>query len=249
MSSKTWWGEKFIEALTSFIDEGRLSRGKAYRNPSRLSEYTKQGNQVKATMKGNINPYFGVYKTPYYKTSIKFKPINNPESLIHDIASDPLVLAKLLTRELPLSIAKILPGSYEDMETKCSCPDWENPCKHLAGLYFKIAEEIDHNPLVIFELRGIAKDVISSTIKKYIKPTLEKEISLTCVPPENINLKSFWGVGQKLRKKQNVTSPISCVLIKKAGVNPPFWNKKKEFLLIMENIYSNIRRNWQKQNH
>jgi uncharacterized Zn finger protein len=33
---KTWWGEAFVESLTSFIDHGRLSRGRSYRTDRRV---------------------------------------------------------------------------------------------------------------------------------------------------------------------------------------------------------------------
>jgi len=73
---------------------------------------------------GNINPYFGVHKIPYYKTKIIFSKINNPESIVNNIENDPLLLAKLITRELPSSISFILPQRKKDIETSCSCPDW-----------------------------------------------------------------------------------------------------------------------------
>ena len=155
MNNKTWWGEKFLEALKTFIEEGRLKRGSANRTANRLSNYQQKQNQVSATMMGNINPYFGVYKVPYNKSKIVFSKLSNGESIINNIENDPLLLAKLVTRELPSGISNILPQSSKDIDTSCSCPDWENPCKHIAGLYLKIAEEIDYNPLLLFELRGI----------------------------------------------------------------------------------------------
>ena len=103
-----------------------------------------------------------------------FSKINSPESIINNIENDPLLLAKLITRELPSSISFILPQSKKDIETSCSCPDWDNPCKHVAGLYLKIAEMIDHNPLLLFDLRGISETLISDKIKKHINVTYEK---------------------------------------------------------------------------
>ena len=145
--SKTWWGEKFLEALKSFTEERRLARGNAYSKPRRLSKYSQKQNIVSASMMGNMNPYFGVYKTPYYKTKITFTKVSDPESIIKKIGNDPLLLAKLITRELPSSISFILPSTKDDIDTSCSCPDWQNPCKHVAGLYLKIAEEIKVNNL------------------------------------------------------------------------------------------------------
>lgn len=247
MSNKTWWGEKFLEALTSFIEEGRLKRGSAYRRPNRLSNYQQEQNIVSARMMGNINPYFGVYKVPYYKSKIVFSKLPNAVSIINNIENDPLLLAKLVTRELPVTISTILPQNSNDMKTSCSCPDWENPCKHIAGLYLKIAEEIDYNPLLLFELRGIEKKLLSEKIKQYI--TVSNTVNTMLTPSKEIGaieLKNFWGNPHK-KIKTNLVVKIPAVLIKKAGVNPPFWHKRKSFLDIMHNIYHNIRRSWYKQ--
>jgi uncharacterized Zn finger protein len=248
--NKTWWGEEFLEALKSFTEEGRLSRGSAYRTPRRLSEYKQKQNVVSATMMGNMNPYFGVYKTPYYKTKIAFTKISNPESIVNNIENDPLLLAKLITRELPSSISFILPQSKKDIETSCSCPDWENPCKHVAGLYLKIAEMIDHNPLLLFDLRGISETLISDKIKKHINVMHEKtDNTIMPITPikdtetEEVNIKSFWGNPNK-KLKTSLSVKIPSVLVRKAGVNPPFWYKRKSFLDCMNNIYKNVNRSW-----
>lgn len=37
----------------------------------------------------------------------------------------------------------------------CSCPDWAVPCKHLASVIYIIANEIDRNPFIIFQLHGL----------------------------------------------------------------------------------------------
>ncbi|WP_367364654.1 SWIM zinc finger family protein [Candidatus Tisiphia endosymbiont of Nedyus quadrimaculatus] len=247
MNNKTWWGEKFLEVLKSFIEEGRLQRGSAYRTPNRLSNYRQEQNSVSATMMGNINPYFGVYKVPYYNSQITFSKLSNAASIISNIESDPLLLAKLVTRELPSTISTILPQNSKEIETSCSCPDWENPCKHIAGLYLKIAEEIDYNPLLLFELRGIERKLLSEKIKKYVSSS--SVVNTTLIPTKEIGaieLRNFWGNPHK-KIKTSLVVKIPTVLIKKAGINPPFWHKRKSFLDSMHNIYHNIKRSWHKQ--
>lgn len=248
MTSKTWWGEKFIEALTRFMDQSRLARGRAYRSDSRLSKYVQNKNVVTATVRGNANPYFGVHKTPYYKTKIEFKALDDPKKMLNEMSQDPLVLAKLITRELPLSISNILPQSKKDMTTSCSCPDWENPCKHIAGLYLKIAEEIDYNPLLIFELRGISSDQLEEGIKEFMTPVekpSQNERKKQKKIPKKIDPKDFWGVPQKIPEPSQ-SFAIPCILIKKAGVNPPFWHKKKPFIEVADLLYKSIHRSWKK---
>ena len=245
--SKTWWGDKFLEALKSFIDEGRLSRGRAYCTPRRLSKYQQKQSSVSARMMGNANPYFGIYKVPYYRTKIIFSKIIDEKSIMSNIENDPLLIAKLITRELPASVSFILPRNQDDIQTSCSCPDWQNPCKHIAGLYLKIANEIDHNPLLLFELRGISEELITDKIKKYISVTSEGEqiISGRVIKNRKVTMKSFWGSPSK-KLGTGLSVKIPSILLRKAGINPPFWYKKKPFLDVMNNIYNSVNRAWNK---
>ena len=37
----------------------------------------------------------------------------------------------------------LLPGSYDELRATCTCPDAANPCKHLAAVYYILAERFD----------------------------------------------------------------------------------------------------------
>ena len=56
------------------------------------------------------------------------------------------------------------------MKAHCSCPDWAVPCKHIAAVIYLIANEIDKNPFIIFNLHSY--DIIGAII-----PNLKKHIS------------------------------------------------------------------------
>jgi len=56
----------------------------------------------------------------------------------------------------------------------CSCPDWAVPCKHIAAVVYIIANEIDKNPFLVFNLHNfdILKELES---KKYSIYQAEKD--------------------------------------------------------------------------
>ena len=132
--SRTWWGQRFIEALEQFTDPARLGRGRSYASGGRILEYTLAKGTVTARVRGSINPYFGVYKEPIYKTTITIKAIYATDwaKVIHQIASRADLVTKLLMNEMPDTIEDafsglgphLLPHSERDFETSCSCPDW-----------------------------------------------------------------------------------------------------------------------------
>ena len=61
---KTWWGQRFLAALEGFTVSGRPARGRAYGSDSRILKFDLTDAVVTATVRGNINPYYGVYKAP-----------------------------------------------------------------------------------------------------------------------------------------------------------------------------------------
>lgn len=249
MVTKSWWGEQFKKALCSFIDNSRLQRGSAYRSDTRIVEYNQKGNKVVAKIKGNKNPYFGVHTVPYYKTEITFTPLQNAAQMLEDMEHDPLVLAKLASKELPASIAQILPRSKQDIQTKCSCPDYENPCKHLAGLYLRLAEKMDYDPFLLLTLRGISQELLDKRLHTLL-PTSSRKRTASLISGAHskkntkpIKWREFWGTAQKIKEPEAVTI-IPCLLIKKAGLNPPFWHKNKPFIDVMAGLYKAIKRHW-----
>ncbi|MCP4134015.1 MAG: DEAD/DEAH box helicase family protein [bacterium] len=153
----TPWGEIFIEAISRYDENGRLSRGKTYANTGRVLDLRINGAEVEAWVKGRS--YSG------YSVAIKFKAFTAKEKKhIADIISeDPLILARIINGTLPeelLSLLEendidLLPQSWTDMKRKCTCPDWGDPCKHMAAVYYTLTAEIDKNPFAIFLIRGM----------------------------------------------------------------------------------------------
>ena len=104
--SRTWWGQRFIAALEQFTDPGRLGRGRSYASNGRSSNTRIADGTVTATVRGSINPYFGVYKEPRYKTTIAIAPIRPTEwtKAIDRIAANAGFVTKLLMNEMPDNI-------------------------------------------------------------------------------------------------------------------------------------------------
>lgn len=153
----TAWGRWFAEALEGFDENGRLSRGKSYANTGKVFELSAEGRVVTAKVEGRSEPW--------YRVTIAFPPLGKPqqEELRKLIASDPMLLARVEAGESPpefaLALKKrgidLIPTSWDSMKRSCSCPDWGDPCKHMAAVYYLLAKEIDRDPRLLFRLRGI----------------------------------------------------------------------------------------------
>lgn len=155
----TWWGQKWLDALTQIDYDNRIPRGKTYANTGRVESFKLdfKTHTVKARVKGNYDPF--------YTVKLRLPEISRDQvkNLLDAVAKSPLIVAKLSARELDPDILpvceklgiKLFPSRWNDLEMSCSCPDWAVPCKHIAAVIYKMSQEIDANPFVLFSLRGI----------------------------------------------------------------------------------------------
>ena len=89
------------------------------------------------------------------------------------MASRAVFAARLLADEMPEEIEEafaaastsLFPTSAGGLDSACSCPDWENPCKHVAAVYYLLAEAFDADPFLIFAWRGRAKEELLTGLR------------------------------------------------------------------------------------
>jgi uncharacterized Zn finger protein len=268
--SRTWWGRRFIAALEQFTDAARLGRGRSYASNGRILEYKLEKGTVTAKVRGSINPYFGVYTEPLYRTTITIKAISPADwtKVIRQIASRADLVTRLLMREMPDTIEEaftglnlhLLPHSQRDFVTKCSCPDYANPCKHIAGVYYLLASSLDHDPFLMFELRGLSRDdlhaelaqtqlgqILASTLNSEEEPVAPVESYFTRPARESAvfaaSHKEFWTGAKRLPQPQPFASQagVPALLIKKQGDYPAFWHRDNSFIDTMEELYERVR--------
>ncbi|NEQ97017.1 MAG: hypothetical protein F6K30_09870 [Cyanothece sp. SIO2G6] len=268
--SRTWWGKKFIEAIEKIVDSGRLSRGRSYARGNKVKSFTIKNNVVDAKVRGSVNPYFGVYKEPLYNTQIKFETISRAKwnKVIEAIASRASLISRLLLNEIPDNIedcfkplgVNLLPTSRKDFKSTCSCPDYSNPCKHIAGVHYLLAAELDNDPFLLFELRGISREDLKAELAKSpLGQALSAEMNtqeqaLTPVEsyytkadmmaaPTSTDLKTFWQGAKRL--PQTIEAPpattVTAIAVKKQGDFPAFWHRDNSFIEAMEELYKRVK--------
>jgi uncharacterized Zn finger protein len=266
--TRTWWGRRFLEALAAFTDPGRLSRGAGYARNGRIKEHKIVDGTVTAKVRGSINPYFGVYKEPLYTTTIAIKQIAPADwsTVIAHIGANARQVTQLLQNEVPETIETafaevgqhLLPRSALDFTTTCSCPDYANPCKHIAGVYYLLASELDADPFLLFELRGLSRarlreELERSPLGQILAAELAPhEVPLTGSPSfytrpaleaaPVASLKEFWTGAKRLPLPESSGRPVVHALqVKKQGDFPAFWPKDSSFIAVMEELYERVR--------
>ncbi|MEZ4638529.1 MAG: SWIM zinc finger family protein [Caldilineaceae bacterium] len=89
------------------------------------------------------------------------------------LAERAIFTAQLLAGEMPPDIEEafaaagvsLFPAQGSDLETACSCPDFANPCKHVAATHYILGERFDADPFLLFRLRGRSQDEIFASLR------------------------------------------------------------------------------------
>ncbi len=163
----TWWSRRFIAVLESFGIGSRLQRGRRYARAGQVLSLEIVPGQVRASVQGS--------RSKPYRVFIETEILTDSEwGSIEDVmASRAVFLAKLLSGEMPEEIEEafvessttLFPDSDDDLVSACSCPDWENPCKHVAAVFYLMAEAFDDDPFLIFAWRGRDKERLLADLR------------------------------------------------------------------------------------
>ncbi len=156
----SWWGRRWIQTLESFQVRARLNRGRSYARRGQVLHLEIANQKVTATVQGSI-------PIPYNVTiELKRVPIAKWRKVGKAMASKVAIAARLMAGVLPpeaeQSFAEagvaLFPTRNEDLITRCDCPDPSNPCKHIAAVYYLLAEQFDRDPFLLFRLRGMERE-------------------------------------------------------------------------------------------
>ena len=225
----SWWAKRWAEALRRIMDSGRLGRGRSYARRGQVMDIREENDAITAKVQGTR-------RTPY-QVHIRVKPLSDKEwERVLDLLADQAIFtAQLLAGEMPADIeeaftaagASLFPASARDLETNCSCPDWANPCKHIAAVYFLLGEAFDDDPFMLFRLRGRTQEQALAGLRSR-RATTEEEAGPdpTALPTEETaptplpeDPAIFWRMGQSLDdfQVQPKAPQVSLSLLQRLG--------------------------------
>lgn len=255
-----WWAKRWLEVLESFGWSSRLQRGRAYARAGNVLGMDISPGLVSARVQGS--------QPKPYNVKINVKPLSALDwnRVIEAMAGQAVFAARLLAGEMPLNIEEafagvslsLFPQKSGDLTTSCSCPDWANPCKHIAAVYYLLGEEFDSDPFLIFRLRGKTRDEIITALRErratmagantgdwpVIGNQAETgESDAGASPSLEEDLERFWEVGDGLSAYYvSIESPaVSLGVLKRLGV-PPFWRAQRDFQQVIGECYRLVSR-------
>ena len=234
---RVWWSRRWTEVLERFRLGARLGRGRNYAVTGQVSSLEIAHGHVTATVQGS-------HREPY-ESGIVFRAVEGEVKarLIQTLRRRPMLVARLLVSDLPFEVetlfraegCPLFPQREHDLTSRCSCPDYANPCKHLAAVYYLLGEAITRNPLLLLELRGISRaDLLGEAAEPNAPP--EGDAPVTA---DASDLSDFYGMPKKTFEDFGtaVKSVTYAPLIYRLGPLP-FWRGQERFTDTLEHLYA-----------
>ncbi|MEZ4726726.1 MAG: SWIM zinc finger family protein [Caldilineaceae bacterium] len=239
--AKNWWAERWIKALERLVDKGRLSRGRSYARKGQVLEIKESRDGIAAKVQGSR-------PTPY-KITISLKHLSGAEwaKVIDALAERAIFTAQLLAGEMPQEIEEafaaagvsLFPGKRDELMTNCSCPDYANPCKHVAATHYILGEQFDEDPFLLFRLRGRSQEQIMEALRArraadapMLAEEREEYVVEEPAKPLEESLDTFWSAGQPLTGfPTNIQPPVTPLPVLKRLGQPGFLEERLAQLL------------------
>jgi uncharacterized Zn finger protein len=233
-----WWAKRWIAVLEAFQLGTRLTRGRSYARKGQITQIAIEPGGVRAQVQGS--------RPKPYAVTIRLRQLEAAEwhAVGSAVADDVRLCAALLAGDMPEDIERafaaagtsLFPTSAKEMKTACSCPDWSNPCKHVAAVFYLIGEEFDRDPFLLFVLRGRERDDVRDLFGPQTvvdvprvaeRPSVKRVRKARTLPtPVVVSPQVFWGDTAAEPKTSSTrieaTSTDEPAVLKRAG-KFPFW--------------------------
>ncbi|WP_224388567.1 SWIM zinc finger family protein [Pseudonocardia sp. ICBG1293] len=165
--ARTWWSARFLAVLERLGVGGRLSRGRSYARSGQIVSLDVDAGAVVALVQGT--------RPQPYRVRIGLRVWDKTEwrGVEQALAADAWYTAALLSGTVPPEIEELLdglglslfPADVADLAQDCSCPDHTVPCKHLAAVFYVLAQRCDTDPFTLLTLRGRDRDTLLERLR------------------------------------------------------------------------------------
>ena len=204
---ESWWSKRFLDAMENTTPGGRLTRGRTYARQGQVVDITVGPGLIAARVQGTR-------RTPYQvRISMPIADEEEWNRIVLALAGQSGFAARLLAGDIPHEVedvfsaegVSLLPSRTSRLATDCTCPDWANPCKHVAAVCYLVAEAFDRDPFTLLAWRGRDREAILDRLRELrgaVAAANSESLSASAhevgAPPLAECLVGFWKAGPPL---------------------------------------------------
>jgi uncharacterized Zn finger protein len=195
--ARTSWSARFLAVLEAAGVGGRLARGRTYARRGQTVSLQVDAGAATARVQGSA--------ARPYRVRIGVATLDKAQwsAVLDALAADASLTAALLAGDLPREVEEtfaaqgvaLLPsgpggsgrgaGGTGDLTMDCTCPDATVPCKHLAAVFYLLAERFDADPFALLALRGRDRDTVLDELRA-------RRTRVSAAPPLPLDPSAFY---------------------------------------------------------
>jgi uncharacterized Zn finger protein len=153
--ARTFWGKGWCDHLEGHCDFwNRLGRGRDYVRHGSVCDLAIEPGRVRARVAGThlYRVEIGIKKLPRARwQAIRKASTGRIDSVVELLQGR---LSDAVMRVMTHPVSGLFPRRNE-IELKCSCPDYAVMCKHVAATLYGVGARLDDRPELLFVLRGV----------------------------------------------------------------------------------------------
>lgn len=153
--AQNWWGRGLLSVMDSAAVKEELDAGKRYARKGQIESMEYSKSIVKASVQGRDDKPYAV--------SIAFETLPSKvwTAALTELSKCLNLCGAILGGWMPEEVqalferhgAAVLPA--DPPHSTCNCERTERPCRHMLAVACLLADRVDTNPLLLFELRGL----------------------------------------------------------------------------------------------
>jgi uncharacterized Zn finger protein len=205
--ARTWWSARFLVVLEAAGVGGRLARGRTYARRGQTVSLQVDAGAATARVQGSA--------ARPYRVRIGVPTLDKAQwtAVLDALAADASLTAAMLAGELPREVEDVVaaqgvdlfPSGRRDLAMDCTCPDATVPCKHLAAVFYLLAERFDADPFAVLALRGRDRETVLDELRA--RRTRAPE-----APPLPTDPAAFYGGGSSPELPAGPSAPPDALL-------------------------------------
>jgi uncharacterized Zn finger protein len=226
--------------------DSRISKARSYARKGQVIDMSLDAGEIKGSIQGSRStPYTGFIHVAIFSPQDWLRwldKVASSEDLVAELLNDQLSeRAEELIREV---MGKpLVPGKVADLTFECSCPDYAEPCKHVAALHLLTCEQLDDRPTLMLMLRGLDLDHMRATLTRATlaqRPPsgAHAKAPVTSALPLPIDPDAFWARhSTPLTLNLRARLPASPEAILGELGPPPLWHAERALGELLAPVY------------
>lgn len=250
-----WWVQQWVDLLNSYRFKKRLERGRNYARQGNILSLEFKNSKVIATVQGTA--------TEPYRLSIWIDRFTDEDwsYITATLGEQARYSAQLLAGEMPDDIERVFtsnglslfPFTLSDVNSKCSCPDPKNPCKHIAAVYYQLGDFFREDPFVLFQLRGRSKEQILEALRQQRQQAIEQNETTEVEATENtterreqaatqqpLSIEDFWRYDEPIDPSLVVITPSEQTVLEVIGEMPLAATEAQAISAHLKSLYQTV---------